>query len=401
MELYLQIGHGMMAHCLELNNKWNGATCILSPKNMSYDQMIKFSNDINNNNGNILLDPQFYVPRSSRELLNEHSFWPSSYTTDVFFNGQGISNMLSALINDYNNPLNTSAFILPSLYLSDINDDWNRINEIILNEAAKVNITIPKYFTLCIGEEILKNEEKTHRLLEYIADYPVDGFYIIPVHPNNIYLIDNVSWLINLMDLLAGIKLYDKKTIVGYSNHQLLLLALAKVDAICSGIWLKTRLFPLGDFNNDDEQKGGRRSPWYYCPQALSEYQLQFLDIAHSCGILDDMKTDKLFNSDYTDILFKGAQPTIINFSEREAFRHYLQCLNTQCKYVSKDSYEETKKYLTLIFETAIDLTNYFRTNGVRGKHRDFNNVGESNLSVIDAFENLRGLVFKSMWNSI
>jgi hypothetical protein len=54
-----------------------------------------------------------------------------------------------------------------------------------------------------------------------------------------------------------------------------------------------------------------------------------------------------------------------------------------------------------MIFETAIDLTSYFRKNGVRGKHRDFNNVGESNLSVLDAFDNIRGLIYNTKWQEI
>jgi len=190
--------------------------------------------------------------------------------------------------------------------------------------------------------------------------------------------------------------------IVGYSNHQLLFLSLARVDAICAGSWLKTRMFPLGDFSeNDDEQAGGRRSTWYYCPQALSEYQLPFLDVAHRGGILYDMKSPEIYDSEYSAILFNGAQPTTVNFSETEAFRHYLNSLKMQCLEVSKETYEDTKSYLKMIFETAIDLTSYFRKNGVRGKHRDFNNVGESNLSVLDAFDNIRGLIYNTKWKEI
>lgn len=402
MELYLQMGHGMKAHAIELISKWDGGTAILSPKHMTLQQMVSASNEIQKIKGSVMIDPQFYVPRTSQEKLQGHSFWPQDFNTNLFFNGVGIKDMLDRFLNEYVEPMQASAFIVPTLYLEDVNNDWNYITTIVINSLSKFQLSIPKYLTVCIGEEILRNEEKTHLLIEQLEEYPVDGFYIIPIHPSNSYLVENVSWLINLLDLVAGLKLLEKTIVVGYSNHQLLFLSLSKIDAICAGTWLKTRMFPLGDFDeNDDEQEGGRRSTWYYCPQSLSEYQIPFLDVAHRVGILNELKSTEMYNSNYTDILFHGAQPTTVNFSEREAFRHYLHCLKEQCAESSKDTYEDTKSYLQLIFDTALDLTSYFRQNGIRGKHRDFNNIGDSNLSVLDAFDNTRGLIFSANWQSI
>jgi hypothetical protein len=189
--------------------------------------------------------------------------------------------------------------------------------------------------------------------------------------------------------------------IVGYSTHQSLLVALTKVDAICAGTWLKTRTFPLGDFNNLDDQENGRRSTWYYCPQALTEYQIGFLDIAHRIGILDILKTSENFGSPYSDTLFSGAQPSTVNFSEHDAFQHYLHCLSIQCTDVSKKTYDETMKYLRMIFETALEITSLCRSHGVRGKHRDFSDVAETNISLLDAFDSLRGMIYRHRWNSL
>lgn len=402
MELFLQMGHGMKAHSLELLSKWGEGTVILSPKNMTLNQMKSIVNNIQQRNGSVLIDSQFYMPRTSQEKLHLHSFWPQDYDTNTFFNGRGIKEMLRILLDEYIYPLEAAAFIIPTLYLENTNEDWNNSTERIISSLSNFQMSIPKYLTVCVGEELLKNEESTHLLIEQLENYPVNGFYIVPTHPNNSYLVDNVSWLLNLLDLASGLKLLGKKVIVGYSNHQLLFLSLARVDAICAGSWLKTRMFPLGDFSeNDDEQVGGRRSTWYYCPQALSEYQVPFLDVAHRGGILYDMKSPEIYDSEYSAILFNGAQPTTVNFSETEAFRHYLNSLKMQCLEVSKETYEDTKSYLKMIFETAIDLTSYFRKNGIRGKHRDFNNVGESNLSVLDAFDNIRGLIYNTKWQEI
>lgn len=402
MELYLQIGHGMMAHAKELISNWGTGTTILSPKNMTLEQMISLSSALKEKDGSVLIDPQFYIPRTSLESLQTHSFWPDNFNTSIFFNGSGVNSMINILLQEYIIPTEASAFVIPTLYLSDINPDWDNITEIILNAVERQSISVPKYLTICVGDDVLINEEKTHSLIEKIEEYPVDGYYIIPIHPKSEYLVDNASWLVNLLDLVASLKILDKKVLVGYSNHQQLFLSLAKVDAICSGTWLKTRMFPLIDFDENENEAGGKgRSTWYYCPQALSEYQIQFLDVAKRVGILGELMTADSFNSHYTDILFQGAQPTTLNFSEREAFRHYLHCLNYQCQNVSKSTYEDTKSYLKLIFETALDLASYFHQNGVRAKHRDFSNVADSTLSVIDAFDNTWGLRFRTQWDSL
>lgn len=402
MQLYLQLGHGMKEHSIELNTRWGGTTSILSPKNMDVNQLTTISSQLQNVNGKVLLDPQFYFPRTSHENLQNHEFWPQDYDTNSFFSGSGLADMLNILVDKYILPLNTSAFIVPGLFSSEINDDWLALNNRMLDAVIKKGINQKKYLTLCLSNDIIMNEEQIHTLLDYLEDFSIDGVYLIGQHPNSQYLIDNANWLLNFADLCAGLKIQKKEVIVGYANQQMLYLALAKVDALCAGTWQKTRMFPTGDFDeSDDDQEGGRRSTWYYCPPALSEYQIAFLDVANRAGVLTELKTPDNFPSNYADILFSGAQPSSVNFSEREAFRHFLDCLRFQCQQVSLSTFSDTKKILRLLFETSLDLTSYFRQNGIRGKHRDFNDVAETTNSVLDSFENLRGLLFGHSWNKL
>jgi hypothetical protein len=401
MELYLQTGYGMMEHCSALISKWTKGTVIFSPKDMTIDQMSDSSKKIRKAGGTIMIDPQFYVPRAEISNLIAHPFWPRQYDTGSFYTSAGAKELIDNLLSLYIEPMRANAFIIPSLLLEDINDNWERITNLIITEISKRKINIPKYYTLCVSDNVFKDEEKTHELLDFIENLPVDGFYIIPIHPENRYLVDDVSWLINVMDFCAGIKIRGKKVILGYSNHQFLMMSLCKVDAICAGTWLKTRTFPIGDFNNSNDQEGGRKTVWYYCPQSLTEYQIQFLDIAARVGVLQNLKTPSNFNSTYTDILFTGAQPSLVRFSEREAFRHYLHCLRIQCEEVTKPTFDETIKYLRILFQTALDLTTFFRSQGIRGKHRDFFNIAEINISILDSFESIRGLIFSNKWQSI
>lgn len=85
MELFLQMGHGMMEHAKSLLTAWGGGSCILSPRDLTAEQMEKFSHDIKSIGGNIALDPQFYQPYSDHKKLISHSFWPTDFETGSFF----------------------------------------------------------------------------------------------------------------------------------------------------------------------------------------------------------------------------------------------------------------------------------------------------------------------------
>ena len=178
-------------------------------------------------------------------------------------------------------------------------------------------------------------------------------------------------------------------------------LASAKADAIASGNWLNVRSFNTDRFNAPPPDGVGRRSTWYYCPQALSEYQIPMLDMGYRLGVSDQLATDASFNSSYSDVLFSGAQPSSTSYGESDSFKHYLQCLRTQSLRSVKPTYEQTKQSVRMQFETASMLTDFLQNNGIRGKNRDFSNVVDSSLAALTAFDKLRGLRLNHRWANL
>lgn len=402
MDFYLQMGHGMKAMTLELIEKWGTGTAILSPRHMTLEQMTRASSEIHKAGGRVFVDPQFYFPRTSETNLQQHAFWPEQFSTFSFFSGNGIDKLIDCLIDDYFFALNLDSFIIPSLLCAEATADWDAINRVVLKSVARRQLDTQAYFTLCLTADLIRDEQKVHDLLEVVEDYPVDGFYVIPEHPADQYLIEDVQWLTNLLDLVASLKVLGKEVIVGYSNHQLLLLSLAKADGICAGSWLKTRVFPTADFDEKErENEGGRKTTWYYCPHALSEYQIPFLTNAYHSGLLDALKPPTEFDGGYASVLFQGASPDTVYFPERSAFQHYLHSLKEQCEDLDFSTFEEAKTGLKLRFETANDISVYLREQGVRGKYREFSNVADDTLAAIDAFDGRRGLVYQVQWESI
>lgn len=396
MKLYLQMGHGMAGLTNYLIENWGGGLAILSPRNQTDDALVNSSKKIRSLGGQVVFDPQFYLPRSDHHRLTKHSYWPSSYSTTDSIDDE-VKKMVDKLISDYNTPLETEFFILPGYIAKKISEQWCSYHKSIVDYASSKANGKPVFATIPLSYEVIQSEDQIHELLECIESWDVDGFYIVPEKPREEYLTQDPIWLLNLMDLCSALVHQKKRVIVGYANHQLFPLVLTGVEGIASGNWMNVRNFTSGCFSNP-EDTDRRNSVWYYCPQALSEYQLSFLDIAKRGGVLDILKTDKSFNSPEADILFSGAQPSTTAFQLRGAFRHYLQALKIQTEGLRRSTYQETKDNLNVIYSTASELLSTVRSKGVRGKNRDFSDVMDINLSAVDSFDSLRGFVMRQIW---
>ena len=251
--------------------------------------------------------------------------------------------------------------------------------------------------TLALPNSLLtQREDDIEAIIEAAGQIDVDGFYIVAEPPHGQYLVDNPLWLSNLLQLCAGLKLSDKKVVVGYGNHQLLSFSLAGVDAIASGTWLNVRRFTNKFDDLADEIK--RKSTWYYCPQALSEYKIAFLDIAFNNGILDALKPPPDMASEHVDVLFSGAMPSSTTFSESSAFRHYIQCLRSQVDYCSRSSFAETMAANELLLASAERSLEFLEKNGIYAQTRSFRDVIDVNRSAIQRLKTTRGFALTYSW---
>lgn len=397
MDLYLQFGHGMMDHCRHLINTWERGTVILSPRDLTSDQIVRFSKDVIKLDGKTLLDPQFYDPRANHHRLVKHDYWPDDFTTAMLTDGSALNNLLGSL-KKLNDDAKTAKYLIPGIYCERVDDDWIAIQETIISKSESVFSDKQRIATVCLSAEALRFEEQIEMILNCSESWNVDGYYIVPEHPNGQYLVDDPMWLTNLLILCSGLKLQAKEVIAGYCSHQLLCLASANIDAISSGTWLNVRSFSTSKFQQTAEDNTSRRVTWYYCPQALSEYKLPFLDMGFRSSILNQLKAEETFGSNYAEVLFSGAQPSSTDYSEQQSFRHYLHCLYGQCAQAQRNSFRETINAQLILLETAERLISILHRYGVRGQDRDFANIIDVNKAALNALVDTRGFVLERLW---
>lgn len=396
MELYLQLGHGMQALAQELIKNWGSGNVIISPVNLSQDKLIPFSKKVQSVGGQVLFDPQMFYPKEGHYKLQAFDYWPSEGVSVTSENGyENIDRELLRI----NNSLNCPYIILPGIEMKEDQFDYcvNWMNNSALYFSEKTDK--PLLVTLCLYPETIRNTDAIEVLVEQLKNIPVDGYYIIPHPSNNEYIISDPLWVIGLLKLLSCLKLSRKKVIVGYSNHQGLIYSLANIDGIASGTYMNTRSFQPSKFKSPKDDDVKHKSTWYYLPSAFSEYKATLLDVAMQRGYLDSFCPQGEFKNQYSEMLFKGAQPSSTNYNETNSFKHYLHCLKLQCEMLSLSTYEETFNTYEFMLNTAENQIRDFKRRGMSGQNRDFAPAIEANRVAMCANDEDYGFRLRIDWN--
>jgi len=401
MQLNLQFGFGMMEHCRTLIRDWNGGTVILSPRDLTRSQLARLSSEIHNViGGKVLLDPQFYLPHADHDRLCNHTYWPPQYATSTFFGGDSLRVLIHEL-RKLNNEIQASAFIIPGLLASQISDDWLETQRLVLEEARSQETSANIYQTIALSDDAVRAPESIAKLLQFCSSDTAYGYYLVSEHPDGNYLVDDANWLANILDLCAGIKLMGAKVVLGYCNHQFLVAGLAKVDAIASGTWMNVRSFPPEKFRSATEDEVKQRATWFYCPQALSEYKVPFLDIAYRQKVLAQMRPIPGPSIDAIESLFCGLQPSTVGLSEQGAFRHYLHSLRNQAMSMEEPTFDATVDKYRLTLDAAESLLAALTRAGVRGQLRDFSDAIDVNRAAVEVLVSDRGAIMRRRWTQL
>jgi hypothetical protein len=396
MKLYLQMGHGMQTMCKELSTDWNGATVIISPQNIHpTDKLSPFAASLQKVGGSVLFDPQLYTPRKYQKNLQTHDYWPQTDITSIEL-GE-CSDLLSKLAY-INTTIGAEAFILPAHIINRIDDRWGNVQGAIANQGRRVANGQTLLLTVALGKDVLSDDSQVESITQFAEHWDVDGVYIVCEHPERHYLVDKPIWIANLLSLVAGIKRLGKEVVVGYANHQMLPLALAKCDAIASGNFLNVRWFQPEHFETTDSDEQSRRTTWYYCPQALSEFKVTYLDVAKRAGILGIMATPTPMENEHSRVLFGGAMPSLTNYKEGDSFKHYLHCLRIQCELATKSTYNETRNAQFAQLETAARILNGLHNERIKGQYRDFGEIADVNEAAIQIFDKEFGFAMAREW---
>jgi hypothetical protein len=359
----------MMKSCRELVEQWGGGTVILSPRDLEPSQLLRFSREVLERSGEVLLDPQIYIPHEAHFRLASHDYWPGcSGVCDV--DPASWQSTLAQLI-ELNHELGAAHVILPGVICPGPSDLENWRDQLlrVADAADALGVIDTSFVTVALGRSVLADSDCIHDVLDTLDEVPFKGSYVVLEHPAGEYLVTDPVWLSNALDLAAGCALRGGPVIVGYCSQQMLVLGAAGVSAIASGSWGNLRHFGLERFRNP-EAGDKQRTIWYYSPPTLSEYKVTFLDVAAKTGSLLRLHPSPGYPSTEGERLFTAPRPTSAAFSYGASFHHYLTCMRHQARMVAGRSYADTHDGLVAAFDDALGVADEVAQLGVKGQHK-------------------------------
>jgi hypothetical protein len=414
MDFGIQMGHGMKGIAETLLEKWGGGTLVLSPRNSqanakvtAKEKLIELARDFSDDMNQILIDPQLFSTKSASRNLEMFPHWQLCSGDLSSTYRQVVQEII-----DLNTACECESIILPSATSYQIDKTWKKLQLSIINEANKVSTKSDYYVTVALGFDVIKDIEQVDSIIAEVEKWDGKGVYLVCEHYNHEYLTDQPLWLLNLMLLVAGIKRTQKRVLFGYASHQMLQLSLAGCDCMFSGNFLNVRKFQTETFEGPTDDSVSRRTKWYYVPQALSEFKVTTLDIAHQLGELSVLRTP-YDDEEFVDMLFNDVVlPSNTNYNETFSFKHYLHCLKRQCEQFTRQSYLDTFNSFQSYLQTAELILmglkdkgifdgdrNFARQSSFRGA-RNFADAFSASSQSVSAFDSQMRFLMEHEWDN-
>jgi hypothetical protein len=274
MKLYAQHGYGPGD---KLNSGLSAGVLdgvVLGAKDTSKEQIDALIAGLKNAkpDADILFDPHYYASILPRDQdyrlgnLKSYPYWGDAARNDLFFLDQANIQKDLRQCLEYQNTLPLSAFIAPNIVVRQTLNSRDGVSaSLFINHASviadEVNAHRPVLATIALSREALLDSAELERFVQIITSLknPPNGFYVLLAlsGPLNSELF-HADVIANLLFLVSSLKLNGFEVVMGYSDLIGPILAIAGLDAGCSGWFQTLRMFSLNRF---EAGPGGGKPP--------------------------------------------------------------------------------------------------------------------------------------------
>jgi hypothetical protein len=263
MAAYMQMGHHTENLVGEADLQ-GFSGIVLSPMNRNFDQLCT---DVKNfqDHGitDLLLDSQLYYPRTERQKLRTHAYFPDDMDTADTANIPWWTQINNALV-DYSQTLNvntvTSPVVEPRVWV----DDYYYVMVQVANDL-KSKITGPTscLCTVMINSREMSQQSSPLRIASLVADTICDGYYIVfvsDVEPRREF--DDAMELAGMLNFLIELKRTGKPVWISFCGSDMILFKCAGADHCCTGKFFNLRRFTRSRY--EEPTGGGGQLPYWF-----------------------------------------------------------------------------------------------------------------------------------------
>ncbi|MGI4790231.1 MAG: hypothetical protein ACRYFS_15445 [Janthinobacterium lividum] len=363
MKIYHQVGHNQTWNVQSFQKDHVGDGLILSPRHMKRSVVEALSPLIKKKS---LFDPQWFFPNIPKGSLGDYDFFPDKmpggFVTEAYQDTAAFESAKRCV--DFQLKNSFESIIIPTRYKPGTPTDFiakmdAHFVKPFLKALAECGSSVDVILQLVLNENMVKDKAYSAEILNWLTGIPqISGIYLVTeVYPRRKQL-DDIEFLLALLDFVSAVRSNDLSVILGYLNTESLLLSLASPSAVTVGSFEKTRNFYATNFKDIDL---GERSPnpRLYVAQVLQNVEYNYVNPIKMLLNDQDFFDDTLYREKILDSKYKP------HFSKPDLYKHSFIVLFRQLQAIAARSGKERYDYVSNLFVHASHMFSVIEQKGV------------------------------------
>lgn len=352
MSSYLQMGNQNQNLVGEIDLD-NFSGIVLSPLNNTPEELLLYVSKFKKiKKYDIVLDPQLYYPRTLKDKIKLHPYFPKDFDTSDY-SSLGWWKEINSKLLDYAKYLEINTIISPTIDPKTNNLDYYKLAVDVSNDLNNINKdkSIPKMWSSIIIEiNSICNDTYLMELASIISLSESDGFYIIfksDLASRQEY--NDEQQIKAMMSLISQLNILKKEIMISFSGSDMVLFKLAGATHCGTGNFWNLRRFTKARF--EESPNGGGQSGYLFEHNLMSF--LRESDIKRiSRSIYSDYIPSILSNNYWTNKIFQDFKRYPGKPWVRLGWRQYLSWFS---KIESMLNKSDTKKLVNEWLKEAED----------------------------------------------
>lgn len=330
MALYAQYGYGKANKINKGIENGDISGVILSPKAENPEKLVEFANGIRDSypGTNVFFDPQFFLGYLNGEInggkIINYSYFESGLTRARLSNPINVNSFVISTIS-FQDDLNVSSYISPSIIISDFNSMDCQIAISLAYSTIQNAVDKNLYIALYINENAFSNESAMDEFLNIISLFDVTGFYVVisrnsGTAKSTLFDSNILSNIMKFLYIISEINQFE--VIVGYSDIiSVLFSAVSNANFAC-GWYSNLKQFSESNYR---PSSGGRRPRKRYTSSKLLSPLLLLpeIEVLNRNGFTNNI----LSGTTYDGIICPNMNDT--NWTDEISCLHNWRSINT------------------------------------------------------------------------
>lgn len=361
-------------HQLGYRYKWNlesirgegtGDGFIAAPRYMSPNSIVDVDEALRCRS---LFDPQFFLPSSRRGSLPDFSFFPEVVADGFTSSDYGDEERLESarLCLQFQSELGFERLIIPTRYRDATPSDFidSQIElfvEPFRHTYQDLDLSTPLLLQLILNDSMLKDSVFRNSVLNWVTGIEdLAGVYLIPQLVRRRKQVDDIDYLLGLLEFIRRLRVNEMEVIVGYLNTESLLLLVADPTAVTIGSYENLRMFDLRAFEERENQQMRGPVARIYVSRLLQWVGHQYIGaigrvIGDSSAFFDESR--------YRVTMF---EPTYNwHFQKPEPYKHHFLVFSSQLRAISALPVPRRIAYVRELCSSAVEEFSHLEGAGV------------------------------------